>query len=117
MIIDYFFLGRIAIFSSLFFCDLMLTYFFMMKYRQIYPEDEQWYSSEGSFVLRWCWKKWGLNKGTFFGVIFVYPLICLLILFTRIDFVFGMVIGVYLMVFTSNIYILRRLFTDGKKID
>jgi hypothetical protein len=115
MIIEYFLLGRIIIFSVLFFCDIMLTYFYMVKYRQIYSEDEEWHSAEGNIILKFCWKKWGLHIGTFFGVIFVYPIICLIILFTKVDFIFGMLIGIYLMVFMYNIHSLRDLLKDGKE--
>jgi hypothetical protein len=45
-------------------------------------------------------------------VIFVYPIMCLIILFTKVDFVFGMLIGIYLVVFMYNVHNFRSLYGE-----
>lgn len=106
---------QISIISLFFFLDLMATYFFMISYRKMKPKDKKWYELELNFLLRNCWKKWDIHKGTLIGAVFVYPVIFAVAYFIDNQFAFGLIIGVYILVFVIHITNFRILLISNKK--
>lgn len=107
---DYTKIWRIGIFSLFFFFDIISTYFAVIKYRQKFPKDKKWYKLEFNFLLKKCWKKWGINLGTFISVIIIYPFFFLAIYLLDELFFLGMLIGIYIMIFLTHFLNFRSLY-------
>jgi uncharacterized membrane protein len=107
-------LGQISVISLFFFLDIMATYFFMVKYRRTFPKEKNWSSMELNWIMRNCWKKWGLHKGTLISALIIYPLVFAVAYFITDRFLIGIMVGLYMMVFVSHIMNFR-IFSMIKK--
>lgn len=105
-------ISKVAVISLFFWADILLTYLFMVKYTKKYPKDKNWKQMELNFILRKCWKIWGLHKGTLISAIIIYPILFSFAYFIQDKFILGIIMGLYIMVFLSHIINLQSL---GKK--
>lgn len=113
--IDIILVKRLAIVSALFLTDISLTYACMFYLRKFFPKSD-WSKNELNFITRLFWKTWGLEKGTFFFALVIYPVIFLLSLFLiKEDFVFGSLIGMYIIVLINNFKQLQWVAEYGKE--
>jgi hypothetical protein len=91
-------LEKICFFSFFFILDISFTYIFFRKYCKLFPKDKNWAIMESNLLMKFCWGKYGLNKGTLIGSIILYPILCLIILLITYDFLLGMIFGMYILV-------------------
>lgn len=114
MCIDYVKIWQVGFISLLFFADILCTYFFMVRYKQKFPKDKKWYDFEFNFILKNCWKKFGVHLGTFISIAIIYPLFFLAIYWINERFFLGMIIGIYMMVFVMHL-LNFRIFKNEKE--
>jgi hypothetical protein len=89
----------------------------MIKYRKHYPKDKNWGQLELNPVMRKCWSKLGLHKGTLVSAIIIYPAIFLISYFIEDRFVIGMIVGLYMMVLVSHIANFKLFKLRTKRVE
>jgi len=105
----------LGLFSLVFFADLVTTYFFFVKYTKRYPKDKNWFDGEVNFIIKRCWKKWGLHLGTIIGAIIIYPLFFTAMLFVNDKFFYGLLTGIYLITFITHFYSIMWVLKKKQK--
>lgn len=111
--LDYVKIWQVGFISILFFADILCTYFFIVKYRQKFPKDKEWYNFEFNFILRNFWRKYGIHLGTLISIVIIYPLFFLVIYWINERFILGMIVGLYIMIFVMHL-LNFRIFKENK---
>ena len=93
--------NRIAIYIPLLFLlDIFITVKWMKRYRDNFPDDNNWRNFEVNPLARYCWKKFGLILGSIIAVILISPIILLITTIAlKYSFVLGYVLGIYHIIF------------------
>jgi len=103
----------IGIFYS---CDILSTYFFLKKFKKEFPTVENWEDNEINPIANLSLKKFGLRKGMIIALLVTLPLIItIMIMASFSEFMFGLVIGIYLFLFRVHLESWSRLFKAVKK--
>lgn len=102
----------------LFLIDIFSTFIFMSKIRRHFPERD-YKQLEVNPIPRFFWKHFGLPLGTFLAMLVVFPIILFVsILASRNWFAFGIIIGIYVIVFRMHIHayaMLRKAIKEKKQ--
>lgn len=85
--------------------DIGITYFFVRKIKQVKKFRKIWFNTEGNPLLRYFWKKFGLEVGTLITApITTFLLIGYYYWMGATEFMKGLIIGMYIVVYISNVH-------------
>ena len=101
-----------------FLIDVTLTYFFMRKYRKNFPDDPRWFEQEINVLVKFCWKKFGLGKGSVISVLIISPVILgMVYLASDNPVILGFFFGMYYVVFVIHFHVHTSLNKLIKRCD
>ena len=87
--------------------DGISTLYFMKNYRSKF-KDRDWINIEANPIVRFFWRRFGLEKGMLFSMICIMPIIILVSFVASFErFFFGMSVGMYLLVFMEHFNAIR----------
>ena len=100
--------------TSCFIVDTLSTYFFLRKFRKEFP-DKEWVDIEHNPNVKYFMRKYGLGKGTIYSIFVTYLLVIPIIIISSFSqFMFGLMIGTYLMLFRVHMITWSHLYEGIK---
>lgn len=98
--------------------DIAFTYFSAKKMKKFFPEDKKWAEIEANPIVRWFWKKFGLNAGTLVCASLFLPIVILIMYLVKdSQFYAGLVLGMYGVVFLAHFQSFRLIYQKEKEIE
>ena len=97
--------------------DAISTLLFMTTYKKKY-KDNRWMDIEANPIVRFFWKKFGLEKGMLISMVCLMPIIIATSIVVSFDrFFFGVSLGIYYIVFMEHFHAIRFVVKKLKPKD
>lgn len=82
----------------MFVIDFLSTYFFMKIYTSNF-EGDKWIRFENNILMKYYWRRFGLELGSFLTFISVFPIVLFVyFMMQRVAFLFPFFMGIYYMI-------------------
>jgi len=95
--------------------DAISTILFMKTYKKRFPNNN-WINIEANPIVRFFWRRFGLEKGMLLSMVCVMPIIIITSIVASFErFFFGMSIGMYLITFMEHFHAIRFVVRKREK--
>jgi hypothetical protein len=77
----------------------------MRRYRKNFPDDPRWFEQEINVFAKFCWKKFGLGKGSIISALIISPVILgMVYLASDNPVILGFFFGIYYVVLVVHFH-------------
>lgn len=106
-----------GIIFSLFYGDMLLTYFIVKRFRRVFPSAD-YVQIEQNIIVKYLWRKFGFEKGFIYSVIVISLLVCICVLISfKSLYFFWYLIGMYSTILSAHVSVHYQVKGFEKKVN